>query len=97
MPVIRIYHLSSNVDWLTAIYILRRSRTGVVPPLSVRATLAAWPQNGVNANTVLGNGANHNPGNRPDSTFHDTAPFDGNIRGMLYFHAFPKKKKDWLF
>lgn len=86
------YHLSTYVGWLTTVYIVCRSTTGVVPPLSVRATLAAWPQNGVNANTVLVNGAHHNPGNRTNSTFHATAPFHGNIQGMLYFPAFQKKR-----
>ncbi|KAK7853216.1 recQ-mediated genome instability protein 1 [Quercus suber] len=48
----------------------RRTRSGVVPPLATRATLAAWPSNGVSA-------AVHNN----SSTLQDATPFRANNQG----------------
>ncbi|KAM4107713.1 hypothetical protein ACJW30_04G165500 [Castanea mollissima] len=48
----------------------KRTRSGVVPPLATRATLAAWPSNGVSA-------AVHNS----SSTLQDATPFRANNQG----------------
>ncbi|XP_050256303.1 recQ-mediated genome instability protein 1 [Quercus robur] len=48
----------------------KRTRSGVVPPLATRATLAAWPSNGVSA-------AVHNN----SSTLQDATPFRANNQG----------------
>ncbi|KAK6250289.1 RecQ mediated genome instability protein 1 [Theobroma cacao] len=48
----------------------KRSKTGVVPPLATRATLAAWPLNGVNAVEPTNN-----------LTSQSAAPFQADERG----------------
>ncbi|KMS97689.1 hypothetical protein BVRB_5g124730 [Beta vulgaris subsp. vulgaris] len=53
----------------------KRTRSGIVPPLSTRATLAAWAQNGVNNDSTSVNDANHVPGNTRNSMLHAATQF----------------------
>ncbi|XP_057516758.1 recQ-mediated genome instability protein 1 isoform X2 [Amaranthus tricolor] len=53
----------------------RRTRNGNVPPLSARATLAAWTQGGVSDEAMPSNDANHVLRNTLDSMPHATAQF----------------------
>ncbi|CAO2818168.1 unnamed protein product [Amaranthus hypochondriacus] len=53
----------------------RRTRNGNVPPLSARATLAAWTQGGVGDEAMPSSDANHVPGNTSDSMPHAAPQF----------------------
>lgn len=57
--------------------ILCRTKSGVLPPLATRATLAAWPPNGVNA---------VEPTN--DLISQNSAPLRADERGCLLFVCF---------
>ena len=63
---------------------LFRTRNGNVPPLSARATLAAWTQGGVSDEAMPSNDANHVLRNTLDSMPHATAQFR-QPSGELYF------------
>ncbi|XP_021775834.1 recQ-mediated genome instability protein 1-like [Chenopodium quinoa] len=60
----------------------KRTRNGIVSPLSVRATRAAWPQNDVSNEAMPLNDANHVPGNTTTSMLHAATQFRGNTLGV---------------
>ncbi|KAK9748298.1 hypothetical protein RND81_02G048600 [Saponaria officinalis] len=59
----------------------KRTRTGTVPPLSSRATQAAWPQNGVTDHSVPHNVANPVVRNSTNSAIHSSIPSQGDFQG----------------
>ncbi|XP_021716735.1 LOW QUALITY PROTEIN: recQ-mediated genome instability protein 1-like [Chenopodium quinoa] len=60
----------------------KRTRNGIVPPLSARATRAAWPQNDVSNEAMPLDDANHVSGNTTTSMLHAATQFRGNTLGV---------------
>ncbi|KAL9239374.1 hypothetical protein vseg_013705 [Gypsophila vaccaria] len=59
----------------------KRTRSGVVPPLSTRATHAAWPQNGVADHNVPHNAAIPDVRNSTNSAIHTSTQSHGDFQG----------------
>lgn len=64
---------------------LSRTRSGIAPPLSTRATRAAWALNGVSNEGTPPNDANDVPGNTANSMLRAATQFRENSLGELYF------------